>query len=328
MSLSQSFYQLTPEVVLAGVEQAGFRATGEYVQLNSYENRVFDIFLEKSDGSSSALNEHVIAKFYRPNRWTKEALLEEHAFETELADQGQPVIAPLKFPSGDTVGVEQGLFYSLFPKCRGRMPQEFRLDEMKSIGRLLARMHSCGEQKDFEHRPWLTTEELGWPALDRVGEFAAPEVWARYEEAAMHILRWLERRLDENTFLRIHGDCHRGNLLQTDTTTGEKQFFFVDFDDTMMGPPAQDLWMLFSGDQDTAAAEVEAILSGYEELRHLDDDQLELMPGLRGLRIIHYGGWIAKRWSDPAFPHIFPQFRDYTYWAEEVEALEKIAWSL
>jgi Ser/Thr protein kinase RdoA (MazF antagonist) len=328
MNLSQSFYQLTPEVVLSGVENAGFLTTGEYVQLNSYENRVFDVFLERGSLRAQELNGRIISKFYRPNRWTAEALKEEHQFELELAEQGQPIIAPLRLPNGDTLGVESGLYYSVFPKCFGRMPQELSREELKSVGRLIARMHNCGEQKDFEHRLWLTPDELGWPALDHVSEFAAPEVWARYEEAAMHILRWLDARLDDRDYIRVHGDCHKGNLLQTDSTAGEKQFFFVDFDDTMMGPAAQDLWMLFSGDRETAQVEVDAILSGYEELRHFPEDQLTLFQGLRGLRIIQYGGWIAKRWADPAFPHIFPQFRDYTYWAEEVEALEKIAWSL
>lgn len=328
MNISQSFYQLTPEVVLSGVESAGYLSTGEYVQLNSYENRVFDIFLEPTSKDFDALNGRLIAKFYRPNRWTESALLEEHSFEKELADQGQPIISPLVLNTGQSLGQHNHLYFSLFPKCFGRMPQEFSKEELKSVGRLLARMHNCGEQKDFEHRPWLTTEEFGWPALDRVETFAAPEVWARYEEAAMHILNWLDEHLNEDDFIRVHGDCHKGNLLQTDNIDGSKEFFFVDFDDTVMGPVAQDFWMLFSGDSASAKDEIDCILDGYEELRTFPDDQMNLFEGLRGLRIIHYAGWIAKRWEDPTFPHIFPQFRDYTYWAEEVEALEKIAWSL
>lgn len=328
MSLSQSFYQLTPEVVLSGVENSGYLTTGEYVQLNSYENRVFDIFLEPTSKGYNTLNGRIIAKFYRPNRWTESALLEEHFFEQELAAQGQPIISPIELENGKTLGVESHLYFSLFPKCFGRMPQELSLSELKSVGRLLARMHNCGEQRDFEHRAWLTPEEFGWPALDRVEPFAAPEVWARYEEAAMHILHWLDEHLNEDQFIRVHGDCHKGNLLQTDTKDGQKEFFFVDFDDTVMGPAAQDFWMLFSGDRETSQQEIDSILDGYEELRSFPEEQLGLFEGLRGLRIIHYAGWIAKRWEDPTFPHIFPQYRDYTYWAEEVEALEKIAWSL
>ncbi|MEO0336073.1 MAG: phosphotransferase, partial [Pseudomonadota bacterium] len=171
-------------------------------------------------------------------------------------------------------------------------------------------------------------EDFGWPALDRIEQVAAPEVWSRYEKAAENILYWLEDHLEPENFIRIHGDCHRGNLLQLDTAAGERDFFFVDFDDCVMGPEAQDFWMLFSGDQEMAAEEKDALLSGYDQLREIPESQFELFPALRGLRIIHYAGWIAKRWEDPTFPQLFPQFHDYTYWAEEVEALERIAWAL
>lgn len=328
MNLAQSFYQLTPDVVLEGIESAGYQVTGEYVQLNSYENRVFDIFLETTSQDFETLNGRVIAKFYRPNRWSREALFEEHFFEEELASQGQPIISPLTLKKGQSLGSYNGLLFALFPKCMGRMPQELSLDELKSVGRLIARMHNVGEQSQFQHRPRLTPEDLGWPALDHVESFVAPEVWLRYENAASDILEWLEENLDPETFIRVHGDCHKGNLLQKFSPDGSNEFFFVDFDDTLMGPAAQDFWMLFSGDQETSQEEKDAILSGYEDLRMFPDSQLKLFEGLRGLRIIHYAGWIARRWEDPTFPYLFPQYKDYTYWAEEVEALERIAWSL
>lgn len=326
--LSSSFYSLTPEVVLAGIESCGYHTTGEYVQLNSYENRVFDVFLETTSKDFEKLSGHIITKFYRPNRWSREALNEEHFFEQELKNQGIPVIAPIELAGANTLASHSGLSFALFEKCVGRMPQELSLEDLKQVGRLLARIHNCGAQSDFNSRPWLTAEEYGWPALDRIADFCAPEVWARYETAAENILVWLEDNCPEDDYIRIHGDCHRGNLLQKDEAGKDREYFFVDFDDCVMGPIAQDFWMLFSGDQEMASDEQDALLSGYDELRELPLEQFELFPALRGLRIIHYAGWIAKRWEDPTFPHLFPQFEDYTYWAEEVEALEKISWSL
>jgi Ser/Thr protein kinase RdoA (MazF antagonist) len=328
MSLDRSFYKLTPDVVLEAIESCGYTTTGEYLQLNSYENRVFDVFLETTSLGCEEFDGHLIAKFYRPNRWSFEALHEEHFFEQELAHQGIPVIAPLELENGKTLASFEGLSFSLFKKCFGRMPQELTLDQLKQVGGLLARIHNCGSQNEFNHRPELTPEEFGWPALDRIESVAAPEVWSRYERAAVNILEWLEDRLEPEDFIRIHGDCHKGNLLQLDTVEGNRDFFFVDFDDCVMGPEAQDFWMLFSGDQEMADDEKDSLLSGYDELREIPESQFELFPGLRGLRIIHYAGWIAKRWKDTTFPLLFPQFHDYTYWAEEVEALERIAWSL
>lgn len=326
-SRKKQFYDLTPDKVLHGVEQAGLMTTGEYFQLNSYENRVFDIHLEK-DMTPADLNGRVITKFYRPERWSQEAILEEHQFLTELQKEGIPAVAPLIQDNGKTLSASEGIYMALFPKIWGRLPQELTQDEFRQIGRTLARIHNVGEQSVAHHRPFLTTEFYGWPNLDIVEKWVAPEVWHRYEEAATAILEHLDDVLDESHFLRIHGDCHKGNLLKTDFKDQPKEFLFVDFDDFCNGPPAQDFWMLFSGNEDESQEEQEWILAGYEELRQLDDGQLELMHPLRGLRIIHYAGWIAKRWEDPSFPHIFPQFQDYSYWASETESLEQIAWSL
>ncbi|MCB0420013.1 MAG: serine/threonine protein kinase [Bdellovibrionales bacterium] len=323
----KQFYDLTPDKVLHGVDQAGFLTTGEYFQLNSYENRVFDIHLEPDDNPKELRN-RLITKFYRPERWSLDAIMDEHNFLNELRQEGIPAVAPIKQKNGKTVSSSEGIFMALFPKIWGRLPQELNQEQFKKIGRTLARIHNIGEQKIAENRPSLTVREYGWPALDILHDRVAVEVWNRYEDAAVAILEHLEEVLDESQYLRIHGDCHKGNLLLTDFKDLPQDFLFVDFDDFCNGPPAQDFWMLFSGDSEESRFEQEWILSGYEELRSFDDRQLDLMLPLRGLRIIHYAAWIARRWDDPSFPNLFPQFQDYSYWAQETESLEKIAWSL
>lgn len=325
--VEESFYRLTPDQVLEGVEAAGFLPTGKYIQLNSYENRVFDLFLEK-ESSPQIPNDRLIAKYYRPKRWTEAAILEEHSFLQELQSSGIPVVAPLKQKNAQTLSHYLDIYLAVFPKALGRIPQELSHEELKGIGRMLARLHNVGAQKKARHRPTLSAKTYGWPALDLLQDWVAPELWSRYEKAAQSIVEYLEEHLDQGSFIRIHGDCHKGNLLRTDRAGEAQEFFFVDFDDFCNGPAVQDFWMLFSSDENDNQSEQEAILEGYEELREIDRSELHLMRPLRGLRIIHYAAWIARRWDDPTFPHLFPDFQEYTYWAEEVEALEKIAWSL
>jgi Ser/Thr protein kinase RdoA (MazF antagonist) len=321
------FYSLTPDVVMAGVEAAGFVPTGSYLQLNSYENRVFDIKLEKpADGGGH--RDSIIVKYYRPQRWSRAAILEEHFFLDELKAHGIPAVAPLVQKNKETLSSYNGIFLAAFPKALGRMPQEFSLLDLNQVGRLLAHLHNVGAQHGATARPVLNVDNYGWPALEFLHRWVAPEVWARYRKAAEEILEFLDEALGDADYFRIHGDCHRGNLLQQDTREGERGFFFVDFDDFCTGPAAQDFWMLLSGDPETLNAEREALLDGYEELRHFPKTQERLFTPLRGLRIIHYAAWIARRWSDPSFPQLFPDFETYTYWAEETEALERIAWSL
>ena len=316
-----SFYNLSIDQLFRVAESCGFEPTGEYFQLNSYENRVFDLFLE------SATQKRLICKVYRPGRWAKEAIQEEHDFMAELLEQGIPAVAPKKI-DGATIIEDGGLYFSFFPKARGRMPQEFSSSDIQSLGRQLARLHTVGAQKKAHYRPTLDLDWFGWDSLDILEEWVAPEVWHRYEDASCQIIEFLEDHIDDHGFIRIHGDCHRGNILQTDPVNGQKELFFVDFDDIINGLPVQDFWMLFSSDESQNSDELQQFLKGYEELRLFDDRQLQLMPAFRGLRIIYYAAWIARRWQDPSFPRLFPLFTDYTYWAEEVEAIEKIAWAL
>lgn len=313
------FYQLTPDFVLNAVESCGFHTTGEYLQLNSYENRVYSIRLEDPPGTQ------IIGKFYRPNRWSEAALREEHEFLAELLTNGVNVVGPLRQRNGDTLSQHDGLWCALFPKARGRMPQEFQTDDLTRLGRVVARLHNVGALKPSRHRPIIDVEHMGRPALRVLGPLLDKTSWRdRYLNAAEEILDFLESELDPSRFQRIHGDCHRGNVLQTDEAGKPPEFFLIDFDDFGMGPVAQDFWMLFRHDEDDMDDELNAFLSGYEELRECDDEELRLMEPLRGLRILHYAAWIARRWSDPSFPQIFPQFATEAYWLDEIQALEKV----
>ena len=316
------FSDLTPDFVLDAVESAGWRSTGEYLQLNSYENRVYSLRLEK-DSLDSAKPEQVIAKLYRPGRWNEAAIREEHAFLSELHSQGVRVVAPEIQSNGDTLSYHAGLWLTIFPKARGRMPQEFTLDDLTRLGRVIARLHNVGAQGQTLHRPYLDSYDMGRPALDVLEPLIGAALRERYVAAAEEILAYLEDVVDPRANQRIHGDCHRGNILQMDEPGQPRDFLLIDFDDFGTGPVVQDLWMLFRHDEDVTH-EMGAFLKGYTELRDFDEDQLDWMEGLRGLRIIHYAAWIARRWADPSFPALFPQFGTDGYWFDEILALEKI----
>lgn len=315
--MTEGFYNLTPDNVLDAVEEAGFTPTGEMTQLNSYENRVFDIRVEKNAFDLDS----VVTKFYRPGRWKKEAIQDEHDFLKDLNQESIPAVSPLVLKNKNTILEFHGMYVSVFPKIKARMPQEFLGKDLESVGLLLAKLHNVGAQKKASHRKLLTSDSFGWESLDLLQPWISSEVRGRYNAAAEKIFFYLDDELDETAFIRIHGDCHKGNLLNTG-----REFFFVDFDDFCNGPVAQDFWMLLSGDD--LEQEMDKIMAGYEQIRQFNWDDIHLFEPLRGLRIVYYARWIATRWDDPSFPRLFPQFQSYSYWAEEVEALEKIAWSL
>ncbi|MEK6553859.1 MAG: serine/threonine protein kinase [Bdellovibrionota bacterium] len=317
----EDFYSLTPDYVLDAVDAAGFRTTGELLQLNSYENRVFELSIEPDSSPHSK----VIAKFYRPGRWSEECILEEHEFIFDLLQNDLPVVAPLIQPNGSSLSLQNGILMAVFPKARGRLVQELNDQELVRVGRSLAKMHNIGEQKEFQHRPILDTESYGWDNIDHLQSWISPEVRSRYTNAAEDILYFLEDRLDPLKKIRIHADVHKGNLLQVDMADQVREYFFVDFDDCATGNPIQDLWMLMPGNEEDTKVEMAALLEGYTEFRHFNHADLEVIPALRGLRIIHYAAWIARRWKDPSFPRLFPNFSDYNYWAAETDALEGIA---
>jgi Ser/Thr protein kinase RdoA (MazF antagonist) len=307
-----SFFDLLPENILEGIEACGFEPTGIYRQLNSYENRVFDLDLE--DG------QRVVAKFYRPGRWSKDTILDEHEFVDELRAEGIPAVCPLELANNETLLNYEGIFIAVFPKIVGRNPQEFINDDLKKVGRRLAQIHNVGSRRKAKHRKTLGARDFAVPALERLESWIEPTLKDRYFKAADVVVDFLQDNLEEEYENRIHGDCHKGNLIDT----GE-EFSFVDFDDFSNGPEAQDFWMLMSGDDQD---EQDMIIDGYEELREFKDEWFDLFEPLRGLRLIHYAGWIAHRWEDPSFPRLFPEFNTHRYWAEETEALERIAWEL
>lgn len=316
------FYSLTPDTVLQSIENQGFELTGRYIQLNSYENRVFSVELESIEESPET---EIIAKFYRPGRWSKDAIQEEHDFLNELKNLGIPAVAPLNI-KGKSIFSTGDIHSTIFPKAVGRIPQELNTEELKQVGRLLAQLHNVGSQKVAKNRPTISTKDYGDNSLNIISKIIPPELLDRYLDAAETILNYLDEKLDPSKYIRIHGDCHKGNLLQTDPIKGPKEYFFVDFDDFCNGPVVQDFWMLFSGDQDKE--EKEAILSGYTDLRNFDEKDFELINGLRGLRMIYYSSWIAMRWEDPSFQTIFSNFKSYDYWATEAHELDKISWTL
>lgn len=320
--MASDFDSLQPDLILEAIDAAGFRATGEYSQLNSYENRVFDVRLESSLSAQPV--DRVIAKFYRPRRWSRAAILDEHSFLRDLEAEAIPACGPLQLSNGSTLLQFGGFEMALFPRVVGRMPDEFLFGQLKQVGRTLARIHNVGARHAAQNRPYLTVESYGWPALNRLERYVYPELWRRYEETCVEILGAIEPLLEDVQFQRIHGDCHKGNLLQQ--ASGTRDFIFVDFDDFCNGPVVQDFWMLLSGGEDDAdaMAERDEIIAGYEELRSLPDEW-HLFEPLRALRIIHYAGWIAQRWGDPFFKRIFPEFTSYNYWLDELTRLEKIA---
>jgi Ser/Thr protein kinase RdoA (MazF antagonist) len=328
------FYQLTPDRILNTIEGLGYRLTGRTLQLNSYENRVFQLEIEPTDRDAIE-TEKIITKFYRPGRWTREQIQDEHDFLNELAGEGVPVVAPLCPQGGkqtlfQTHFEDEEIYFCVFPKMSGRLPQELGPRDLKAVGRRLAQIHNVGARKVALHRPNLDVETFGWASLDIISQSIWPELKKRYFDCASEILEVLERRLASATYLRIHGDCHRGNFLQTGKVLADNspEYFFVDFDDFVNGPAAQDFWMLLDGDDEVGVEEMNAIMSGYEELRKWNREELDLMPALRALRLISYSCWIAKRWEDPSFPQLFPNFNTYLYWLEETDALERLLHAL
>jgi Ser/Thr protein kinase RdoA (MazF antagonist) len=319
----EDFYSLTPDLVLKAAEDAGFVPTGRLQQLNSYENRVFELFLEKDTYPQSF--DRIIAKFYRPGRWDQATIAEEHEFLSDLHHEGLPVVAAIKTKHG-TIGKHKGMFCAFFPKAPARMLDEIPRDQFKILGALLAQLHNVGAQKKAHHRPTLAPTPYGEDDLVILQDVIFPDLYDRYMDATLRLFDWFDDNNGGVSMFRIHGDCHRGNILRAALPDDLSPFYFVDFDDFVTGPAVHDFWMLLSGDpgvDETAKDELTDLIEGYSRFRSFNQDEVKLIPALRALRIVHYSAWISQRWEDPSFPLIFPQFKDFNYWAREVEALEK-----
>ncbi|MDZ4677479.1 MAG: serine/threonine protein kinase [Oligoflexia bacterium] len=313
LSMSDFFYDLTPEHILSAIEQVGQRSTGRCYALNSLENRVYEVELED--------NSKVVGKFYRPGRWTRDAILEEHEFLKDLAAAEIPVAEPLKLQDGSTLGTaEGGIMFSVFPKLRGRAPEELNDQQLLQLGRFLGRIHNVGASKKASHRILLTPETYGVNPLKFLSEnnWLSLEIATRYKQVVQEILDISTPWFANIKTHRIHGDCHLGNLLYNNDGP-----FFLDFDDMVTGPPVQDLWLLVPGNDEQALKDRDVFLKGYTEMREFDFTSLRLVEPLRAFRFIHYSAWIAKRWKDPAFPRIFPDFNTHKYWSSELLDLEK-----
>jgi Ser/Thr protein kinase RdoA (MazF antagonist) len=306
------YSELSPEAVLDALETAGFRCDGHVLALNSYENRVYQIGLEEGDP--------VVAKFYRPGRWSDAAIREEHDFALELAAQEIPVVAPLT-RDGNSLHVHGGFRYAVFPRRGGRWPELGTSDEREWVGRFLGRIHAVGRAARFAHRPRLNLEDLGRKARDEVlaGDWMPDYLADKYADVTEEILVEVDIRAGDwggARLGRIHGDCHRGNILWTDAGP-----HFVDLDDCQTGPAIQDLWMLLSGGQQEMRSVMRDLVTGYEQFTPFDRSELALIEPLRALRMIHYSAWLARRWDDPAFPKAFPWFAEPRYWEEHYRAL-------
>jgi Ser/Thr protein kinase RdoA (MazF antagonist) len=313
MNSDAPYSKLSPETVLDAIEAVGFRCDGRVLALNSYENRVYQIGIE--DGVP------LVAKFYRPARWTDAAIREEHAFAGELAAQEIPVVAPL-LRDGVSMHVHRGFRYAVFPRRGGRWPELGNTEEREWVGRFLGRIHAVGRAARFAERPRLSVQDLGRNARDFVldGDWMPDYLADKYADVTDEILDEVEARTvgwGGAALGRILGDCHRGNILWTDQGP-----HFVDLDDCLTGPAVQDLWMLLSGGQQEMRTGLNDLLKGYEQFLPFDRGEIALIEPLRALRMIHYSAWLARRWHDPAFPLAFPWFAEPRYWEEHHRALQ------
>jgi len=313
------FDRLTPDFLLDALQSVGVRGDGRLLALNSYENRVWQVGVE--DG------ETCIAKFYRPARWTEAQILEEHTFAQDLVDEDVPVVAPLVLHSGEasssTLHAYQDFYFAVFPRRGGRAPELDRAGVLERMGYFLGRLHATGAHHLFHDRPALSVEEFGVEPIrfllagDGIPLELKPS-WQAIAEQALHAVEESFRRVGAVAQLRIHGDCHPGNVLWTEAGP-----HFVDLDDARNGPAIQDIWMLLSGSREEQQTQLEEIMRGYRAFRRFDTRELGLIEALRTLRLLHYSAWIARRWDDPAFPMHFPWFGTQRYWQDRILELRE-----
>jgi Ser/Thr protein kinase RdoA (MazF antagonist) len=314
---TQPYSLLTPDVVLDALDSIGLRSDGRLLALNSYENRVYQAGMEEGLP--------LVAKFYRPERWTDAAILEEHELVAELAEREIPVSSPLVI-AGTTLHLYNNFRFSVFTRQRGRAPEISDRNTLEWMGRFIGRIHAVGALKPYHHRPTLNIQSFGFEPSNYLlaQNFIPVELIEVYRGLVAQALEGVQRCFDRAgtiRTLRLHGDCHVGNVLWSDDGP-----HFVDFDDSRMGPAIQDLWMLLSGEREEQTHQLIDLLTGYEDFQDFDPRELNLIEALRTLRLIHYAAWIAQRWDDPAFPTAFPWFNTQRYWQDRIlELREQIA---
>ncbi|NBD95280.1 MAG: serine/threonine protein kinase [Gammaproteobacteria bacterium] len=311
---SRPYDDLGPEVVLDAVDALGLRTDGRLLALNSFENRVWQVGRE--DG------EPVVVKFYRPARWSDEAIEEEHAFSKELADTGLSVVAPLSIEDR-TLHRHEGFRLAVFPRRGGHAPEPAHEPTLRILGRTLGRMHAVGSAGRFRHRPELTVAERGrepvaWLIDNR---WLPGHLESAFSSLSEHLLEGIEaafERAGDYRGIRLHGDCHPGNILWRDD-----QAHFVDLDDCLTGPAIQDLWMLISGERADREQQLGWLIDEYRTFHHFDPRELHLVEALRTLRMLYYQAWLARRWDDPAFPAAFPWFGEDRHWENVIGQLRE-----
>lgn len=319
--VSHPYDTLTPDCVLDALTATGLWPDGRLQALGSYENRVYQACLDEAVQG----HEKVVAKFYRPDRWSQAQICEEHAFAQELLQAEVPVVAPLVL-QGAMLHSHAGFAFSISPWRGGRMPELEDWDTLEWTGRFLARLHVVGEKQDFVHRPALNAQTMGQEPLEWLLAHAEmpAHVRARWQPACEAALMQAAHTLQSSSYrhIRLHGDCHPGNILWTPLNDdGHGGPHFVDLDDARMGPAVQDLWMLLSGDRMQRSQQLSTLVEGYEQMRSFDRRELVLIEPLRTLRLIHYSAWLAQRRSDPAFLRAFPWFGTEDYWLEQAAIL-------
>lgn len=315
--MSAPYDALSPDCVLAAVEITGHLCDGRLLALNSFENRVYQVGIEDA--------KPMIAKFYRPERWSDSAIIEEHDFAQEMLDAELPVIAPWRDPDGRSLFTHEGFRFALFERMGGHADDLEQPDKLEWFGRLLARMHAIGARRRFVARERLAPEVLGPPAIAAVSAsgLLPMHLETRYPVAAGALLERIGEVFAEHAdvqSLRLHGDCHAGNVLWNDRGP-----WFVDLDDARQGPAVQDIWMLLPAEPNDFAERSQHLLRGYVQFMDFDWRSLALIPALRALRQLHYAGWVAARWSDPAFPRSFAWAGEARWWEQHVRDLADLA---
>jgi Ser/Thr protein kinase RdoA (MazF antagonist) len=327
-----AFEALTPDVVMDALASVGLYGDGRQMALSSYENRVYQLHLEDA--------QPVVAKFYRPQRWSDSQILEEHAFSAELVAAEIPVVAPLLL-NGSSLHHFAGFAFSVSPRRGGRAPELDDPDVLEWVGRFLARIHSVGAARAFSSRPALDLQSFGiesreWLLAHDQVPLDVQSAWALASQQALDLIgqhACLRADLPSSKApinpirrLRLHGDCHPGNILWTPLESPAAAMpgpHFVDLDDARTGVAVQDLWMLLSGDRSQRTRQLGALVDGYEQFREFDRRELALIEPLRTLRLIHYSAWLARRWQDPTFPINFPWFGSSDYWQGQVQMLQE-----
>lgn len=327
-SETRFFHGLTPERILAAVEGDGLLCTGRCMALNSLENRVYDVELEldleSDEAPANPSDRFRVVKFYRPGRWSREQILEEHSFLLDLSAREIPVVAPEMLAGGSTLGLidDLGISYAVFPRARGRLRDEISEDEAGQLGRLVARVHAVGESRPAHSRLRLDVATYGRGNLDfLLDSGVVPAAYRdRYRSLVERVCDRAEPWFEDTDVQCIHGDCHLGNVLW-----GDEGAMLVDFDDMLVGPCVQDLWLLAAGRDAWARARRTAIIEGYEEMRDFDRLSLRLIEPLRVLRLVHFAAWIARRWEDASFPRTFTDFGSDRFWVGQIEAIQEAA---